>query len=519
MTINQYTAVSLQFAGQGVVAFDREKMLAGLQANMIYFDLSSIDMNLGGMLPADLDGPAPPAGSPGYFVQMDDDAWGYAAADELQLWKFHVDWNTPSASAFTGPALLPTSPFDSNLCDYARNCIPQPGTTSTLDAMADRLMYRLQYRNFGTHESLVVNHTVDVDGSDHAGIRWYEVRAPGSAPVIYQQGTYAPDADHRWMGSAAMDAAGNLAIGFSVSSTTTAPSVRYTGRLAADPLGTLTQGEGELVAGGGSQGHASGRWGDYSMLAVDPRDGCTFWYTQEYYAASSDSGWRTRIGSFAFPSCGAPSAQGSVTVAAATPRATEAGVTNALFTVTRTGDVSAPATIAYDVGGTATPDVDYVALPGSVTIPAGATTAVIAVVPIDDPTVESNESVTLTLRPGAGYTVGFPSEAVALIVSDDVPPDLIVSALTAPATGGAGAALAVTDTTKNQGSGAAEKSTTAFYLSTNTLLDKSDVLLGSRTVPPLAAGAYVGLCTFPVDVTVTTDDEVERVRCRTATRS
>jgi hypothetical protein len=137
---------------------------------------------------------------------MDDDAAGYSP-DQLQLWRFHADWATPSASTFTGPFVMPVAAFDSNLCDHERDCIPQPGTSEKLDAISDRLMYRLQYRNLGTHESLVVNHTVDVDGNDHAGVRWYEVRDPGGSPTLYQQGTYAPDAFHRWMGSAAMDAA------------------------------------------------------------------------------------------------------------------------------------------------------------------------------------------------------------------------------------------------------------------------------------------------------------------------
>src|SRR5262249_47821325 len=188
----------------------------------------------------------------------DGGAWGYTSQDQLQIWRFHVDWTNPEASTFTGPVVLPTAPFDSNLCGYSHNCLPQRGTSRKVDAIADRLMYRLQYRNFVDHETLVVNHTVDV-GGDHAGIRWYEVRDPGGAAIIRQQGTYAPDGDHRWMGSAAMDAAGDLAIGFSVSGTQTFPSIRYAGRLASDPLGTLAQGETTLVAGGGSQTDTSGR--------------------------------------------------------------------------------------------------------------------------------------------------------------------------------------------------------------------------------------------------------------------
>ena len=280
MTMNQFTSLSLQFAGQGVVAFERDKMLAGLPAAAIYYDLESVDATLGGMLPADLDGPAPPAGSPAYFVQVDDDAWG-ATPDQLQLWKFHVDWATPASSFFTRVAQLPTAPFDSDMCGYSRNCIPQPGTAAKVDAISDRLMYRLQYRNFGTHESLVVNHTVDASGADHAGIRWYEIRSPGSVPVIHQQGTYAPDPDHRWMASAAMDKFGNIGLGFSISGAITSPSIRYTGRLGTDPLNTMTFGEADLMVGAGSQLHGSGRWGDYSTLVVDPVDDCTFWYTQQ----------------------------------------------------------------------------------------------------------------------------------------------------------------------------------------------------------------------------------------------
>ena len=233
MSVNQFAASS--WAGQGVVAFERAKMLNGASAGMVYFDMFGTDPNLGGMLPSDLDGPAPPSGTPNYFVQFDDDSWGYSP-DQLQVWAFSVDWSSPGGSTFTRLTALPTAPFDSNLCGYARNCIPQPSRRKKLDALSDRLMYRLQYRHFSDHDSLVTNHTVDVDGTDHAGIRWYELRDTGSGWGIEQQGTYAPDSDHRWMGSIAMDSAGNIALGFSVSGSTTSPSIRYTGRLAGDPF-------------------------------------------------------------------------------------------------------------------------------------------------------------------------------------------------------------------------------------------------------------------------------------------
>lgn len=308
MTDNQFDAGV--FAGVGVFAFDRVKMLAGdPTASFIYFDLEDLDPTIGGMLPADLDGPSPSAGTPNLFVYFTADEFGDPQGDALRIFEFHADFAT-GASTFTERAESPVvvAPFDPNLCGFSRNCIPQPGTAVGLDAISDRLMHRLQYRNFGSHETLVVNHTVDADGTNHAGVRYYELHRTSAGPgfgewSIHEQSTFAPDAVHRWMGSAALDQQGNLAVGFSASDNATFPSIRYAGRLASDPPGGLFQGEAILQAGAGSQTSSSSRWGDYSMLAVDPVDGCTFWYTNSYYAATSVSGWQTRIGSFAFPSC------------------------------------------------------------------------------------------------------------------------------------------------------------------------------------------------------------------------
>ncbi|MBI3358767.1 MAG: carboxypeptidase regulatory-like domain-containing protein [Nitrospirae bacterium] len=325
MAVNQFDGNTFAWAGQGVVAFERDKMLVGLPSQIIYFDLFGDNPHFMGMLPSDLDGLIPPpSGSPNYFIEVDDDAWGWPS-DRLQVFKFHVDWSNIANATFTGPEVVDLTadgyPFDADMCNFSFNCIPQPGTAQGLDAISDRLMYRLAYRNFGSHEALVVNHAVDADGTDHAGIRWYEIRDPSGTPFVFQAGTYAPDSDHRWMGSTAMDANGNMALGFSVSSGDTFPSIRYTGRLEGDPLGTLSQGEATLIAGGGSQTDSAARWGDYSMLTVDPVDDCTFWYTQEYYASTSDIGWQTRIGSFKFLSCiTSPSGtlQGTVTDVATT---------------------------------------------------------------------------------------------------------------------------------------------------------------------------------------------------------
>ena len=302
MSVNQFAAGSLSWAGGGVVAFERDQMLLGQPAQMVYFDLFGIDPNLGGMLPSDLDGAAPAAGTPNTFAQIDDDAWGYPT-DQIELWDFHVDWTTPAASTFTQSGVLPVAAFDANMCNGSRNCIPQQGTTVKLDSIADRVMYRLQYRDFGSYQTLVFNHTVDVNSADRAGVRWYELRNSGGNWSVFQQGSFSPDATHRWMASAAMDQDGNIALGYSASSSSMFPAIRYTGRLAGDPLGTMTQGEGTLFAGTGSQTHSASRWGDYSMLAIDP-DGCTFWFTSEYLQTTSSAAWRTRIGSFQLPGCG-----------------------------------------------------------------------------------------------------------------------------------------------------------------------------------------------------------------------
>jgi hypothetical protein len=306
MSINQFNGTSFMFAGAGAVVFDRAAMLNGAPATMISFDIGSVTTDFFGMLPSDLDGPAPAAGTPNYFMEWDDSTWLGDPTDTLRVWEFKVDWATPANSTFGlnssfDPNLkIATGNVDPDMCGYARSCVPQPGTAQGVDAISDRLMHRLQFRDFGSYQTIVGNHTVDATGADRAGIHWFELRDTGSGFAMHQQGVYAPDTDNRWMGSIAMDGAGNIALGYSVSSASTYPSIRYTGRLADDPAGTLPQGEASLIAGGGSQTGSAGRWGDYSAMTVDPEDDATFWYTQEYYATTSAVGWKTRIGSFNF---------------------------------------------------------------------------------------------------------------------------------------------------------------------------------------------------------------------------
>jgi hypothetical protein len=281
------------YAGWGNAAFERAKMLAGQPAQVVIKNFA--DTSRGGQLPADLDGSTPPpAGSPNYTVQY--------FGSNLEIYAFHVDWTTPANSTFNLVKTLAVSAF-SEECIGTRDCVPQPNTTERLDGIGDRLMYRLAYRNFGTHQTILANHTVNA-GSGKAGIRWYEIRNPGASATVFQQGTYSPDANYRWMGSIAMDGSGNIALGYSVGNSTLFPSIRYTGRLSGDPAGTLPQGEGEIIAGTGSQTHSASRWGDYSSMSVDPVDDCTFWFTTEYLQTTGSAPWVTRIASFKFPGCG-----------------------------------------------------------------------------------------------------------------------------------------------------------------------------------------------------------------------
>jgi hypothetical protein len=161
-------------------------------------------------------------------------------------------------------------------------------------------MFRVAYCNFGTYESLVLNHTVGA--GNLAGVRWYEIRNPSSDVKLFQQGTIFDPNVNYWLGSIAQDKAGNIALGFSAASKSVYPSVYFAGRAATDPAGTLS-GPTTMVGGTGAQVNSYHRWGDYSSMTIDPTDDCTLWYTQEYYSTTSSFNWQTRIGSFRFSNC------------------------------------------------------------------------------------------------------------------------------------------------------------------------------------------------------------------------
>lgn len=240
-------------------------------------------------------------------------------------------------------------------CGGAANCIPQKGVSAQLEVLGDRLMYRLAYRNFSDHQSWLVVHDVASPGGQ-VGERWYEFRAPEQSTSlgVYQQGTFAPDTNYRWMGSIAMDKAGDLALGYSTSSSGMFPSINYTGRVPSDTLGTMET-EAAIVSGTGSQTGTSSRWGDYTSMAIDAADGCTFWYTNQYYIPTASFDWSTRIASFKFSSCLTASNTPTNTPAAtATPTITNAPTMTNTSTVTTTPTITPTATNTPTVSSTPT---------------------------------------------------------------------------------------------------------------------------------------------------------------------
>jgi len=297
-SFNEFDAARGKFIGAAPCAFQSSVMVAGGSSPVLvcFAPISTEDS----LLPADMDGATkPPSGEPEFYLGTID------SGNSFHIWQFHVDFKTPANSTFSGPVNVKVNPF-TEACGGGI-CVAQPEGGELLDSLADRLMHRAAYRNFGTHESIVVSHSVKIlqRRTSASGIRWYELRSPGSSPFIFQQGTFAPDANFRWMPSIAMDKVGDIAVGYSVSGRRLSPSIRYTGRTPTLPLGQMST-EASIVAGSAVQFDSSHRWGDYSSMSIDPTDDCTFWYAQEYIQTKGTKGsfnWSTQLASFKFPGC------------------------------------------------------------------------------------------------------------------------------------------------------------------------------------------------------------------------
>jgi hypothetical protein len=371
MAMNVFNSAGTAFLGPQPFAFDRAKMLAGQPATFITTGIT------GGpteetYLPADLDGSIlPPAGAPASFVE-------FPGANTFRVFHFHADFVTPSSSTFTLFASPASAAFTARTAG-----VPQLGSgTSALDPIGDRLMFRAATRFFADgHESVVGNFTVQSGGV--AAVRWFELRNTTVGPVtVFQQGTYQPDTTHRWMGSATMDQQGNVAVGYSASSSSINPQIRYAGRLVTDAVNTLPQAEVTLFAGSGSQNGGLARWGDYSQMSIDPVDDCTFWYTTEYIPVNGSFNWKTRIGSFKYPGCGGtPTPDFSLSTTPSSVTVTQGSTANYTENVTRTGGFTGSVSLSISglpagAAGTFTPNpntgaTSALAITTSGTTPAG----------------------------------------------------------------------------------------------------------------------------------------------------
>jgi hypothetical protein len=276
------------YSGVKVWVFNRDDLISGANLRSVAFTTGTKFFSIFPSTSAP-GGGTPAAGTPNYFFS------DYGVSNAVRMWKFSTNWTTPSASTFTGPTTISTAAYSK-----PSSRVPQKGSSETLDTLGDRLMSNFEYRNLNGSESVWLTRTV-VNGSS-TGIRWMEIRGMNSSPSVFQQGTFALDANYRWMPSLSVDKQGNMAVGYSVSSSSMFPAIRYAGRLVSDPLGQISQGEASLVEGTGSQSGGYNRWGDYASMTIDPKDGCTFWFTTEYYLTTG-SNWQTRIGSFKFPGC------------------------------------------------------------------------------------------------------------------------------------------------------------------------------------------------------------------------
>ncbi len=413
-----------------VYAINRADLLAGTPTTAQSFNMTNFPtIGFQAATPVSLLGTTtPPAGTPPMVMRMRDDAWSASIpADALEIWTVNIDWATPGNSGLTQIAVLNMNfPFDSELCGYTSfSCIDQPSSGTNLDPLREVLMNRIMYRNFGTHESIVCTHVTDVSGSDQAGIKWYELRRTGGTSgswSIYQESTYSPDGDSRWMPSIGLSASGNIGLAYNVSGASTFPSLRYTGRKECDPLNTMTEVETSLAVGSSPNG--SNRYGDYNAMGVDPIDGETFWFTGMYNTASQ---WSTRIGAFDIDQC-APNV--SFQSSTYSPNEADDNVNNNCLDyhilnvpISIGSEPSQPANVTVSVtGGTATQGQDYDINNTSFTFSGTTLSGNVEIWVYNDNYVEGNETIDLgyTLNANGGNaTAGTLNQTVTITINDD----------------------------------------------------------------------------------------------------
>jgi hypothetical protein len=278
---------------------ERARMLRGEPAR----ELCRFVPNVNFLNTSDLDGQRlPPVGTPNLVLAAGGTQLrGVVESDELQLWRFAVNWQDTARTTLVGPERIAVAPYRYLCGGQLTNCVPQPGTERGLDSQGDKLMPRLIYRRFANHASLVATHSINT-ANGTGGVRWYELRvSPTGSVALRQQGTFAPDSLYRWLPSAAMDRLGNIGLGYSAGDRHTYVGQRFVGRAPSHPVGTFGFREVRLADGGAAQ-TSTLRWEDYTQTALDPVDDCTIWYVGDYLRAGATA-YSTKIGAFRMPGC------------------------------------------------------------------------------------------------------------------------------------------------------------------------------------------------------------------------
>ncbi|MEJ6775875.1 MAG: PKD domain-containing protein [Crocinitomicaceae bacterium] len=436
-----YIITTNESGNSPVYAINRADLLSGTPTSAQRFTVPSYGtIGFQATTPVSLLGTTnPPAGAPPMVMRMRDDAWSGVANDALEIWEINLDWSNSSNSSINQITTLNmTLPFDSELCGYTSfSCIDQPGSNTNLDPLREVLMNRIMYRNFSTHESIVCCHVTDVSGNDQAGIRWYELRRTGGAAgswILYQESTYAPDTDSRWMPSIGISASGNIGLAYNVSSSSTYPSLRYTGRKECDPLDQMTEPETSIATG--TTNNNSNRYGDYNSMGVDPSDGETFYFTGVYNPTSSGS---TRIGAFNIELCNQdPAVQFDIATAivnetdatTASSSCLDYQVINVPISIGLSPTQNADITVLV-TGGSATLGEDFTLNNSTFTLAGSVLTATAEVWVYNDNIVEGTENIILgyTLNANGGDAVSaIANQLVDITINDnDLDPTSIVN--------------------------------------------------------------------------------------------
>lgn len=478
-----------------IYVFQRAQMLVGGTAQFVGFDNPYRPTTIDGFMcvpPIDNDGTAAPTGMPGMFITINDDAIG-GGSDQLWLYKLTVNWTTPSSSTFARTQQLTVPAFDSNFGNNWDN-IKQPGTTRELDAIPQVVMNAPQYRNFGTYHTIVCCHTVDVDATDHAGIRWYELRSTnGSTWSVRQTGTYAPDTHSRWMASIRMNAQNEIGLGYSISSTSVYPGIRYTGQSStayAAGAGVMDLAEQTVITATTSQ-TSYNRWGDYSGMSVDPTDNKTFWYTTQYGGSR-----QTNICSFQVAA--APATPDLIVQnPATTPTSVNDGATTtASCTVKNQGGADADASnLKYYLSTDATYNSGDILLATDAVaaLTAGSTASVSEVLTIPSGTTVGTYYIIFFTDADGAVTEGNETNNTGYVqisvTSAAGSPDLIVQNPAAtPTSILAGNTTSASCAVYNQGTAAAGASNLKYYLSTDNTYSSGDTYMATSAIASLAAG-------------------------------